>query len=133
MNISPEQRTELVKVRLETAHGTLKDARLMYDVGSLRSAINRAYYAMFYAVPALALSRGLSFRKHSGLISFFQREYVKAGVLDRKHGRVLQKAFEDRSETDYQDYVRLTKEQVETRLDEAEDLIRAVEAHLNVD
>lgn len=132
MNVSPEQRAELIKLRLENARETLEDARLMCDAGSLRSAINRAYYAMFYAVSALALSRGLSFSKHSGLISFFQREYVKASVLDQKHGRALQKAFEDRSEADYQDYLRLTREQVKTRLNEAEDLIHAIESHLNV-
>lgn len=98
----------------------------LFERDSLRGAANRAYYAMFYAVSALAVSRGRSFRKHSGLIAYFQKEFVVTGFLNRKHGRALQKTFEDRSEADYQDYVKLTREQIQFRIREASGLITAV-------
>ena len=120
---------ELVFVRLATARQMLDDAAVLRASGSLRSAINRAYYVMFHAASALALSRGRSFSKHSGVISFFQREFAKTGILDRLHGRALQKAFEDRSEADYQDYVRFTEEQVDARIREAAAFLCAIEAY----
>ena len=64
MSLSPEDAAALIKVRMENARTTVRDAQLLRDAGSLRSAINRAYYAMFYAASALALSRGLSLSKH---------------------------------------------------------------------
>ena len=120
---------ELVLVRLATAQQMLDDAAMLRANGSLRSAVNRAYYAMFHTASALALSQGRSFSKHSGVISFFQREFAKPGILDRMHGRALQKAFEDRSEADYQDYVRFTEEQVDARIREATAFLCAVKAY----
>jgi len=36
---------------------------------------------MFHAVSALALDRQVSYKTHSGLIAFFQRDFVKAGIF----------------------------------------------------
>ena len=132
MSLSPEDTAAVIKVRMENARITVRDAQLLRDAGSLRSAVNRAYYAMFYAASALALSRGLSLSKHSAVISFFHREFVKPGLLGREHGRALQKAFEDRSEADYQDYLRVTAQQVDARLVEARDFIEVVSTYLGL-
>ena len=67
------------------------------------------------------------------MISFFHRDFVKPGLLGREHGRALQKAFEDRSEADYQDYLRLTAQQVDARLAEARDFIDVVSSCLGVE
>jgi len=133
MTINDEQKAEVIGIRLENAHQALKDAEVLLKSGSCRGAINRAYYAMFYAVSALAISRGQVFRKHAALISFFQREFAKPELLDRKHGRALQKAFEDRSEADYEDYIDLNTGQVEDRLREAGSFIGAIEDSLAPD
>jgi uncharacterized protein (UPF0332 family) len=76
MTLSEEDRKVLTKVRLENADSTLDDAQPLFERNSLRGAANRAYYAMFYALSALAVSQGRSFRKHSGLIAYFQKEFV---------------------------------------------------------
>lgn len=99
---------------------------LLLKHDSLRSAANRVYYSMFYAVSALAISTGHTFSKHTGLISYFQKEFIKANVFERHHGRSLQKAFEDRSEADYRDYPRITSEDIQRRIKEAEALIKAI-------
>ena len=41
--------------RVEQAHETLREADILYAQSALRGAINRAYYAMFYALLALNL------------------------------------------------------------------------------
>lgn len=128
MILSREDKVALVSARLEAAKQALKDARNLAESGSSRGAMNRAYYAMFHAVSALAISRSEMHKKHTHLIAFFQKEYAKQEIVDRKHGRALQKAFEDRSEADYQDYVTFTREQMDHRLTETEEFINAVEA-----
>lgn len=131
MTLSPEQRSELVTFRRDNAQKALDDGKLLFEHNSLRSAMNRTYYSMFYAVSAIAIAKGKSFHKHGQLIGYFQKEYVKAGVFERKFGRALQKAFEDRSEADYQDFLHLTEEQVQTRIEEAEEFISATIAYLD--
>ena len=48
-------RTQYVAYRLERARETLAEARLLVESDRMRGAVNRVYYAMFYAVSALAL------------------------------------------------------------------------------
>jgi uncharacterized protein (UPF0332 family) len=85
---------------------------------------------MFYAVSALALAGGVAFKSHVGLIGFFQKEFVANGVFGREHGRSLQKAFDDRSEADYEDIPDFDEGQLETRMNEAARFLGAIEAYL---
>ncbi len=67
----------LVAYRLEQADESLDAARILLDRTLERSAVNRAYYAMFYAVPALLATRKRETSKHGGAISLFDKEFVK--------------------------------------------------------
>lgn len=132
MSLNEEQRRELVQLRLDNADSTIDDAQMLLDNDSVRSAMNRTYYAMFYAVSALAVAHGKYFNKHRQLLAYFHKEYAQTEVFERKHGRALQKAFEDRSEADYQDYIHITRDQTQTRIKEARELIRAIKTYLRI-
>jgi len=61
-----------LEYRLNEAEETLADARIMLASGiSARSVVNRAYYAMFYAILALFIAKGIHHKtsKHSGVIN----------------------------------------------------------------
>ncbi|MEW6308097.1 MAG: HEPN domain-containing protein [Bacillota bacterium] len=64
-------------------------------------AAGRAYYAMFYAVEALLLSRALSFSKHSAVIAAFGQHFVKPGVLPASLHQHLLDAYALRNLGDY--------------------------------
>lgn len=132
MTLSEKDKVALVTIRLEAARQALRDAYSLAGSGSSRGAMNRAYYAMFHAVSALAISHGEVHKKHTHVIAFFQKEYAKPEIVDRKHGRALQRAFEDRSEADYQDYISFTPEQIDRRLSETRAFIMAVEDIIQV-
>ncbi|HID63932.1 MAG TPA: HEPN domain-containing protein [Anaerolineae bacterium] len=61
--------------------------------GFYASAINRAYYAIFYAANALLATKGLSRSKHSAVIATFRQYFVKPGLIEDKYsdiyGRVM--------------------------------------------
>lgn len=57
-----------VKLRLEQAKESLIEAETLKNNNLFRGAINRAYYAMFYSVMALATLNDYVTSKHSGLI-----------------------------------------------------------------
>ena len=62
-----------IHARLKQAHETLEEAEILFDQNHWRGTINRAYYAMFYAVLALAASKGVIISKHTHAISFWIR------------------------------------------------------------
>lgn len=93
----------LVDYRMKEAHAALADADfLLQSERSFQSIVNRAYYAMFYAVLALAQLKGCVPSKHTGAISMFDRDFVKKDIFPREMSKNLHKAFELRQTSDYQ-------------------------------
>ena len=93
----------LVGYRMQEAHTALADAEFLAASNrSAQSIVNRAYYAMFYAVLALAQYKGEIPAKHSGMLGLFDREFVHTGIFPREMSKCLHAAFEHRQESDYQ-------------------------------
>lgn len=124
-------RRTLIAYRLERAHESLQDARLLArQDGSPASIINRAYYAMFYTVLALLIERGLSTSKHSGAIALFDRHFVRDGIFPKNMSRSLHRAFDMRQIGDYREMFFPTAEQALQVLQDAEAFVHEVEAYL---
>jgi uncharacterized protein (UPF0332 family) len=51
---------QLARYRLQQAKETLREAEILASEQSWRGAINRAYYAMFYAATALLRSKDIA-------------------------------------------------------------------------
>jgi hypothetical protein len=100
MNESEAQKT-LIGIWLEKADEALASAELELNAGHTNFAVNRLYYACFYAVTALLLRDGKQFARHSAVKSEFVRTYIKPGRIDAKWNKVYQKLFDDRQEGDY--------------------------------
>jgi uncharacterized protein (UPF0332 family) len=80
---------------------------------------------MFYAVSALLETRRLGTSKHSGAISLFDREFVKAGAFDKRLSKSLHRAFNLRQESDYSPEKSVS---YESALNQQEDAVEFVEA-----
>jgi uncharacterized protein (UPF0332 family) len=115
-----EDLRKLIAYRLDQAAETLEAARELSAAGHYRDAANRAYYAMFYAALALLASKGLGASKHSGVLSLFNRYFVKTGEFPLEGNRHLREAFELRQGSDYREFVQITREQVEETITHAE-------------
>ncbi len=87
-------------------------AELMFEKDMLTFAMNRVYYSMFYAIQALLILRDVSFSKHGQLKGYFNREFVKTGILSKEIGQVFNKAFEYRQKFDYVDFASPDREMV---------------------
>jgi hypothetical protein len=92
---------QIVRYWWSKAEESLAAAARELDAGSLAFAMNRVYYAAFYAVSAALLNRNLSFKKHSGVRSTFHRAFVKTGLVETSWGKFYDRLFEDRQEGDY--------------------------------
>ncbi|MEW6417822.1 MAG: HEPN domain-containing protein [Nitrospirota bacterium] len=85
-----EELLTLIQYRLRQADDSIKEAAVLLKEGmSLRSIMNRLYYAMFYTVLALLQEKQLGTSKHYGAISLFDREFIKSGILDKDLSKTL--------------------------------------------
>jgi uncharacterized protein (UPF0332 family) len=128
--MNPEQLEDLLRYRLEQAYETLREAEILLDGAALRGTVNRAYYAMFYALLALLATKRLGTSKHSGAISLFDREFVKSGLFPRELSRALHLAFERRQSHDYGEMVPTTPEIAQETVDDARTFVGAAETYL---
>jgi len=114
---------ELVAYRLQQAEETLVVARELHDSDHFRDAVNRAYYAMFYAGLALLASRMLGSSKHSGVLSLFSRHFVRNGTFSQEVGKHLREAFDLRQKCDYREFVEIEAVQVAEVIQDASEFI----------
>ena len=97
---SDEARKRLIGCWLALADEALDSARSEAQAGSGRFALNRAYYACFYAASALLLRDGVRFTKHAGVRSAVHRDLVNTGRLERDFGETYDRLFAARQEAD---------------------------------
>jgi len=118
---------DLAKYRLEKAKNTLSYAKSYIDDTTLDSTVNRIYYAMFYAVNALLITKGLYSSKHSGVRAIFNREIVNKGLIEKQWGEFFADMFDRRQKGDYKDFVEFEKQEVEEWLKKSEEFINKID------
>lgn len=121
-----EECSEYIAYRMGRARETLQEAQELRASGHLFGSANRIYYAMFYAVNALALAHGFTTSSHSQLRGYFNREFVKTGIVPVPLGKAFGAAYDCRTKSDYQDMVEIPEEQVDDLISVAVDLIEHI-------
>jgi len=116
----------LAHYRIEQADESLDSAQLLSDNGKYRSSVSRSYYAMFYAVLSLLAFTQNKTSKHSGVISLFNREFVKSGMFDKDFSKWLTEAFDLRQRADYQEMFTVSEDRAKTVLENARIFINGV-------
>jgi len=126
-----EKQIQLSRYRLKQAEESIDEAICLLSARkSPRSIINRTYYGMFYAVLALIVFEPYASSKHSGVLSYFNKRFIKEGIFSIEMGQAINKAFELRQRSDYREYVELTYEQVEPLIEKAKLFIQKVRDYL---
>jgi uncharacterized protein (UPF0332 family) len=67
-------------------------------------AVGRAYYSIFHAMRSVLVLDEFDSKKHSGIIAYFNQNYVKPGIFDKKYGRIVKEAELLRNDSDYKDF-----------------------------
>lgn len=128
--MKPEDAEALISYRMQRAEDSLRAADIMYEKEMFGFAMNRIYYAMFYAVQAALILKDVSFSKHGQVKAHFNRELVKPGIIPLSLGRIYNKAFEYRQKFDYVDFADPNQDLVESYLKEAREFLVAIKQYL---
>jgi len=112
--------------RLDKARELLEQADVLFQHGSYDGSINRSYYAIFNAIRTLLAFLRLDSRRHSGVISFFDRYFVKTGIFEKTSSQIVHTAFEVRQVSDYEDFFLPTENEAKQQLEQASTFIEQV-------
>ncbi|MCL4385050.1 MAG: HEPN domain-containing protein, partial [Cyanobacteria bacterium] len=127
-----EYRQDLIDYRRNKAKETLQDAKILFDAKRTHSTVNRIYYALFYEVTSLLLTKNLSSSKHSGVLSLFNEHFIKIKKVDVELGRFYSTMFEFRQKSDYGDFMEFEEKKIKEWLEKAEKFIQKIEKLIDI-
>lgn len=107
---------EIVHYWIEKAVDSLASSEDELKARRFSFAVNRIYYACFYAASAILLQKKLRFQKHSGVRAALHQHLVKPGLISKEYGKFYDEIFEARQRGDYIELVRFEKKQIEAWL-----------------
>jgi uncharacterized protein (UPF0332 family) len=120
-------KNELINYRIERAKDTYEDAQILAEREKWNSAINRLYYAAYYAIMALLLNSDLKPTTHNGAKSNFSEYFIKNGNIEKEYGKIYSQLFTWRQKGDYDDMFDFTKEKVVPYFEPVNKLILIIE------
>lgn len=126
-----EEKKSLSRVRLEKAKENLSAAYALIAFNDCKIASTRAYYAVFHAMRAVLALDGIDMKHHSGVISEFRKRYMKTEIIDRSLSTTISELFDLRSDSDYDDFFVISKEETKAAVEKAEEFVKAIEEYLN--
>lgn len=118
---------DLISYRIQRAHESLEEAKILAREKHWNTVANRLYYACFYMVNALFSKHDLIATTHSGIKSEFHKLFIKKGTFDKSIGKLYSELFDKRQEGDYQDFYSLEKDEIKPLIDLTEGLIKTIE------
>ncbi|MDH6342582.1 uncharacterized protein (UPF0332 family) [Parabacteroides sp. PFB2-12] len=124
--ITDEDRQEIVKLRIEEAYNTMKEAQLLIDNSFWNAAINRMYYACYYAATALLIKNGIEAQTHAGVRQMLGLHFIRTGKLTVELGNYYSNLFAKRQSGDYDVYIFFDKNTVETIYPQANEFIAGI-------
>lgn len=124
--LDKNSRDSLIAYRLQRAFETLTEADYNARGNYYNTAINRLYYAAYYAASALMFAFGIKCSTHAGVKSMLSLNFIQAGLLDKSYGKTFMSLFENRQSGDYEDFVYCDEELYDLLRPRTEDFILAI-------
>ena len=125
--MNQDERNEYVRYRIESSRKTFEAAKVLAQNGFWNSAVNRLYYAVFYAVNALLVLNKIQTKSHSATKSQFSLHFVKTGKIEKKYGRLLAELYDWRQKGDYDNIFDYDNESVQPLFRPVEEFIELIE------
>ena len=99
-----ENRIELARYRINTAKEKLESAKILLDNANYKD-----------------------------VISYFQKEYIKTGKIDKQYSKYLSQAFQIRNNTDYADFYVVSKQDALEQYERADAFCKEIENYINLE
>lgn len=128
--LDKQNREALVKYRIQRAKDMLVESEEIIGLGFLNSAVNRLYYACYYAVIALLVKENINAHTHSGVKQMFGLHFIATDKISKGSGRFYSQIFNERITGDYDDFISFDIETVNALLKMSQDFVKELDAFL---
>ncbi|MCG2726052.1 MAG: HEPN domain-containing protein [Elusimicrobia bacterium] len=119
-----------VEILIRKAEEDIKAVEMLLKQKFYRIAVSRSYYAMFYIVEAILLTKNLSYSSHRAVISFFGKEFIKTKIFNPKFGFILRDTFDLRQNGDYESLPDINSNKAKKILSDAKEFLKAAKKYL---
>ena len=123
---------ELAGYRLDRAKEMLSASESNLETNQYKTSLNRSYYAIFHAMRSANTLKGFDSSKHSGVIAFFTKEYLKTEILDRNLAVIIKDSSLCREKSDYDDFYVAGRVEAEEQLENAKYFVQKIEDYINL-
>jgi uncharacterized protein (UPF0332 family) len=130
--MSLEKANNIAK-RIAVAKKTLQEVDILVENELWNTAVNRLYYACFYAVTALLHKYDMDTKTHGGTQTIFGLHFVKPDIINKESGRFYSKLFVMRQNADYEYEVEYEREDVLPLIQPSVEFVSAIEVVLSRD
>ena len=124
------RRGDLCAYRMAAAQETLQVAKECLNGNHYKDAINRSYYAAFYAVKAVLALEEKDFKRHKDVIAYFNQNYVATDIFPRELGRKLARLQQKREKSDYDDFYIASREEAEEQISYTVEVVTLIKEYL---
>jgi uncharacterized protein (UPF0332 family) len=128
--LDPESIAALVTYRMQRAKETLLEADTLINGQFYNAAVNRLYYACYYAVIALLSKNEISAQTHQGVKQMFSMHFIATEKIDKKYSTFYSRLFNDRMSGDYDDFLVYDNKMLAILRPQAEEFILVIESIL---
>lgn len=125
-----EEIKQLSIYRFEKSNHSLLLAKKLLEDGEFSYSQNRAYYALFEAMRAIIALDKFDSSKHSGIIAYFNQNYVKTEIFNKETSKIIRKVSLLREKSDYEDFYEATQDDTNELICEVEVFINDVRKYL---
>jgi uncharacterized protein (UPF0332 family) len=130
--MTEEERNNIVRYRIENAIQTLSEVLDHCERGYYNTAVNRMYYACFYAASALLVAHHIEVKSHEGVRQMLGKHFVLTGTIPVHLGKFYTLIFNKRSSGDYEDFINYNSGDVEELYPHAKEFVTAIKNLLNI-
>lgn len=117
----------LIEYRLQHAKDTFAEVKSISENGFYNTAVNRLYYACYYAVTALLVKYNIPTQTLAGVKQMLGLHFVTTKKLDPDFARFYAQMFNNRISGDYDDFITFDLEMVEELIPQTKLFIEAIE------
>lgn len=121
---------DLCMYRMNNAEDTLDTAKLCIEYRRYKDAVNRCYYAAFYAVKAVLALEEVDFKRHKDVTAYFNQNYVATDVFEREIGKLLGRLKRKREVSDYDDFYMVSQEEALEQYQAAKQIVESAQKFL---
>jgi len=115
---------------IKKANRALKSTKTLLEDGDYDGSVSRTYYAMFYSVEAVLLTKNLKFKSHGGVISALGKYFIKTNIFPIEMSRQLRNAYDKRQIGDYDFFINIPKSEAKKILKNGQSFINEIIKYL---